>query len=370
MEVSGKNKTAKGIIKQSLSRVEGISLNLKRETDFFGNTHIISPNKENINGVYVSPRLVISQKGAELFELNPRLRSRLKGALSLDGSQIVGEGREAVVIATPPLKVDNKDNYKRFATKYTSQTSSASGVFSGYITFTSGVDAMLLAQFISQTEVLPSIYEKLNFLVPLIASNTMTLSPMKEKSLPLDLILKKNIPEIFTQIKTNQGVNFDSDAVDIAVKIREQDEKLIESKRFLPLVEVYSVLGTAGLAKIIKNLKKESKIPFKFILPENTTIYFHESEIARNKLIQMDLLNDLWETWVKNKMDSELFFSSEHVDLIRRYGLNISKGKTDNTEEIMKIREEITPKQKAFLEEVSEVYTIIELMIGAINRDN
>ena len=175
-EVYAKPKSFTEIKDHLRKRVSGTSLgSWQNDVDVFGNKQFISRNIENILGSKVNPSLLISIEGAELFEQNPSLRAQIKDPSRINNAEIIGEGREAIVVKLPLVK---NNLYKDYVVKYAFATSSdnakSPAQFLNRIAFTPGCDAMRLMQWFKKNQSSNSNYKDVQTLPILIATNDIT----------------------------------------------------------------------------------------------------------------------------------------------------------------------------------------------------
>jgi len=366
-EVDNKPKNSSQVRKYLVNRVTGTGIaRFQDQPDLFCNAVVKSPNTEEIFGVPTHPTMLISARGAMLLRGNSGLRGVLKSP-SLSEQSMVGEGSEGLVVALPNLTTDQEE--VKYVVKYAFPTSSDRRTqFSDRVAFTPGVDAMRVVQwFLSTGDELPKRYKRIKILPIEIATIDISVSPLIPFSIPLDLLTLRSskpdehLDDYLKMIAQNNQFQFNEQALELTRAIYDYDTELNDKERFLSLILRYSVLSTAGLTQWLTS-QYTNGLPFSFITPEGTKRSFKETEIPRNKLVDLTKLITLWRSWKEDKDFKELYFSAEQNKQIDLYLANIQNGDTSCLKLVEAIFADLTERQIQFLEAVVDTFTVLELM--------
>jgi len=272
-----------------------------------------------------------------------------------------------LVVALPNLTTDQEE--VKYVVKYAFPTSSDRRTqFSDRVAFTPGVDAMRVVQwFLSTGDELPKRYKRIKILPIEIATIDISVSPLIPFSIPLDLLTLRSskpdehLDDYLKMIAQNNQFQFNEQALELTRAIYDYDTELNDKERFLSLILRYSVLSTAGLTQWLTS-QYTNGLPFSFITPEGTKRSFKETEIPRNKLVDLTKLITLWRSWKEDKDFKELYFSAEQNKQIDLYLANIQNGDTSCLKLVEAIFADLTERQIQFLEAVVDTFTVLELM--------
>lgn len=221
--------------------------------------------------------------------------------------------------------------------------------------------------FLSTGDELPKRYKRIKILPIEIATIDISVSPLIPFSIPLDLLTLRSskpdehLDDYLKMIAQNNQFQFNEQALELTRAIYDYDTELNDKERFLSLILRYSVLSTAGLTQWLTS-QYTNGLPFSFITPEGTKRSFKETEIPRNKLVDLTKLITLWRSWKEDKDFKELYFSAEQNKQIDLYLANIQNGDTSCLKLVEAIFADLTERQIQFLEAVVDTFTVLELM--------
>lgn len=297
--------------------------------------------------------IVISPEGRDLLKQNPGLLRNIANPTNLTIAKygIIDSGREAIIIKN---QVRLNDNDIPIAIKYQFATLSATD--GDWVTYTPQIDALRLAQAMKRAQPIPD----LQYVVPMIATVDMSISPFIEHSITQNLLERI----IFGRTNLDKLTIDRSDRDLLNDIIQDEKKQKNNNNRFLLNYLYYSCLASAGLSTWMRDhIDDKQFFPFDLI---HGRYQFKDGERNNNKLISIPELHKLWSEW-KNLNSERIKLSKEDKDIIysyrnELYSPNIS---TFSSTEVESVRGRLTSKQDDFLKKVKKTFYILELVIGS-----